>query len=300
MAKKEKGMKKLGGTFVVMVTPFLENEDLDEKGLRQNIEWFIQEGIHGVICNGSTSEFANLSKEERKRVIDITVNQVKGRVPVMSGTAAHSTRETIEMTAYAHKAGCDAVLLVPPYYGGPNQDEIYEYYKDVARAVPTQIMVYNNPYTSGVDIQPKTVARIAEFENIPYIKESSADIRRIHEIIMLCGDKIDVWCGWEDLAYESLVMGCKGWVCPTANIIPRMTVELFDLVQKRRYDEAQKLYYRMLPLLIYLEASQLGAKTKEAMNMIGRRGGKPRKPFLPLSEGQKPELRKILKDLGVL
>ena len=293
-------MKKLKGTFAVMVTPFKENEDLDEKGLRENIGWYIKEGIHGVICNGSTSEFANLFKEERKRAIDITVDEVKGRVPVMSGTAAHSTRETIEMTAYALKAGCDAVLLVPPYYGGPNQEEIYEYYREVAEAVPIQIMVYNNPYTSGVDIQPKTVALIAEIENIPYVKESSADIRRIHEIILLCGDKIDVWCGWEDLAYESLLLGCKGWVCPTSNIIPRMTVQLFNLVQTKRIREAERLYYKMLPLLMYLEAGQLGAKIKEAMNMLGRCGGKPRKPFLPLSKEQKPELRKILKDLGVL
>ena len=293
-------MKKLRGTFVVMVTPFTENEDLDEKALRQNIDWYIQEGIHGVICNGSTSEFSNLSKEERKRVVDITVDQAKGRVPVMSGTAAHSTRETIEMTAYAKKAGCNAVLLVPPYYGLPSQDEIYEYYKDVAKAVPIQIMVYNNPYTSGVDVLPKTVARLTAFENIPYIKESSADIRRIHEIIMLCGDKIDVWCGWEDLAYESLMMGCKGWVCPTANIVPKMTVDLFNLVQAKKLPEAEKLYYKLLPLLIYLEAGKLGAKAKEAMNILGKRGGKPRRPFLPLTEAEKPECRKILKDLAVL
>jgi len=218
----------------------------------------------------------------------------------MSGTAAHSTRETIEMTTYAKKAGCDGVLLVPPYYGLPNQDEIYEYYKDVAKAVPIQIMMYNNPYTSGVDVLPKTVARLAAFENIPYIKESSADIRRIHEIMMLCGDKIDVWCGWEDLAYESLFMGCKGWVCPTSNIVPKMTVDLFNLVQAKKFAEAEKLYYKLLPLLISLESSQLGAKIKEAMNMLGKKGGKPRKPFLPLADAQKPELKKILKDLGVL
>jgi len=293
-------MKKLKGTFVVMVTPFKQNEDLDEKGLCENIGWYIKEGIHGVICNGSTSEFANLSKEERKCVIDITVEAVKGRVPVMSGTAAHSTRETVEMTAYAQKAGCDAVLLVPPYYGGPNQEEIYEYYREVAAAVPIQIMVYNNPYTSGVDIQPRTISRIAEIDNIPYVKESSGDIRRIHEIISLCGSKIDVWCGWEDLAYESLMLGCKGWVCPTSNIIPKLTVQLFALVQAKRMHDAEKLYYKMLPLLMYLETGQLGAKVKAAMNLLGRCGGKPRKPFLPLSNQQKPELQRILDDLGVL
>ncbi len=293
-------IKKLKGPFVVMVTPFTDDQDLDEKGLRKNIAWYVQEGIHGVVCNGSTSEFANLSKEERKQAIDITVDEVKGRVPVMSGTAAHSTRETIEMTAYAEKAGCDAALLVPPYYGGPNQDEIFEYYREVAVAVPIQIMVYNNPYTSGVDIQPSTIARIAEINNISYVKESSGDVRRIHEIILLCGGKIDVWCGWEDLAYESLLMGCKGWVCPTSNIVPRMTVELFDLVQSGKVQDAEKLYYRMLPLLRYLEAGQLGAKVKAAMNLLGHCGGKPRKPFLPLSKEEEPALQTILKDLRVL
>jgi 4-hydroxy-tetrahydrodipicolinate synthase len=293
-------MKKLKGTFVVMVTPFTDNEALDEKGLRQNIGWYITEGIHGVICNGSTSEFANLSKEERKQVIDIVVDEVRGRVPVMSGTAAHSTRETIEMTAYAHKAGCAAVLIVPPYYGGPNQDEIFEYYREVAEAVPTQIMVYNNPFTSGVDIRPKTIARIAEIDNVPYVKESSSDIRRIHEIVQLCGQNIDVWCGWEDLAYESLILGCKGWVCPTSNIVPRMTVQLFNLVQAKKLREAERLYYKLLPLLMYLEAGQLGAKVKAAMNLLGRCGGKPRKPFLPLSKEDEPALQTILKHLRVL
>ncbi len=293
-------MKKLKGTFVVMVTPFTDTEDVDEKGLRENIAWYLQEGIQGVICNGSTSEFASLAKEERKRIIDVTVDAVQGKVPVMSGTAAHSTRETIEMTAYAHQAGCAAVLLVPPYYGGPNQDEIVEYYREVAAAVPTQIMVYNNPYTSGVDIQSATIARIAEIANVPYVKESSADIRRIHEIIMQCGDKIDVWCGWEDLAFESLILGCKGWVCPTSNIIPRLTVQLFDLVQAQKLREAEKLYYKLLPLLRFLEAGQLGAKVKAGMDLLGHCGGRPRKPFLPLSKEQKAELRKILKDLGVL
>ena len=126
--------------------------------------------------------------------------------------------------------------------GAPIKMKFIEYYKGITGAVPIQIMVYNNPYTSGVDIQPKTAARIAELENVKYFKESSADIRRIHEIKMLCGNKMDVWCGWEDLAYESLVMGCPGWVCPTANVIPRMTVRLFDLVQAQKIPERRKSF----------------------------------------------------------
>jgi len=293
-------MKKLRGTMVVMVTPFTKNDQVDEKGLRENIDWYISEGIHGLICTGSTSEFANLSVEEHKKVIDISVEQAKDRVPVMAGTACNSTKATIEMTKYAYDAGADAALIVSPFYGLPNQEELYTHFKAVADNVPIQVMLYNNPWYSGADMLPSTVARLAEIDNILYIKESTADIRRVHEIQRLCREKINVWCGWDDLALESLLMGCGGWVCPTANFLPKMCAQLFDLVQAKNYTKARDVYFKLLPLLNYLESGQLLAKTKEAMNMIGQNGTKPRKPFLPLPANQKPELRKMLKEVGLL
>ncbi|MFQ5485322.1 MAG: dihydrodipicolinate synthase family protein, partial [Desulfobacterales bacterium] len=125
-------MEKLRGSFTVMVTPFSEDERLDETGLRKNIDWYIDEGIHGVICLGSTGEFANLSIAERKRVIDITADQVDGRIPMIAGTSANTTREAIEMTKYAENAGADAVLIVAPFYGLPTQEDLYEHYRSIA------------------------------------------------------------------------------------------------------------------------------------------------------------------------
>lgn len=293
-------MKKLQGAFTVMVTPFEDDEQLDEKGLRANIDWYIGQGIHGVICLGSTGEFANLSKQERRRVIDITVEQVGGRVPVIAGTAANATRETIEMTQYAANAGVDSAIIVAPFYGLPTQQDLYEHYRAVAESVAIPIMAYNNPGFSGVDMLPPLIERLAAIDNIVYLKESTGDIKRVHEIMHRCGNRIDVWCGWDDLIYECLLLGCGGWVAPVANFMPRAAAELFTLVDKEKYREAKALFFKMLPVLSYLEAGQLLAKAKAAMNIIGLAGGKPRRPFLPISETQHEELRRRLNATGLL
>jgi 4-hydroxy-tetrahydrodipicolinate synthase len=293
-------MKKLKGTFTVMVTPFTEDEQLDEKGFRENIDWYIEEGIHGVICLGSTGEFASLSIEERRLVIDLTVDQVKGRVPIIAGTAANSTRETIAMTKYAKDAGADAALIVAPFYGLPTQDDLYGHYKTISENVAMQIMVYNNPGFSGVDMLPPLIERLAAIDNILYVKESTGDIKRVHELLQRCGDNIDIWCGWDDLVYEFFLLSCRGWVAPIANFMPGAAAELFTLVEEKTYDKAKALFFKMLPLLNHLEAGQLLAKVKEAMNLIGKAGGKPRKPFLPITEEQKSELRTMLSAVGLV
>jgi 4-hydroxy-tetrahydrodipicolinate synthase len=293
-------MNKLKGTFTVMVTPFTEDEQLDEKGFRGNIDWYIEQGIHGVICLGSTGEFASLLIEERRHIIDLTVDQVKGRVPIIAGTAANSTRETIAMTKYAQDAGADAALIVAPFYGLPTQDDLYGHYKSISENVSIPIMVYNNPGFSGVDMLPPLVERLAAIDNILYVKESTGDIKRVHELLQRCGDNIDIWCGWDDLVYEFFLLSCRGWVAPIANFMPGAAAELFTLVEQKAYDKAKALFFKMLPLLNHLEAGQLLAKVKEAMNLIGKAGGKPRKPFLPITEEQKSELRTMLSAVGLV
>jgi 4-hydroxy-tetrahydrodipicolinate synthase len=292
-------MKELKGTMVVMVTPFTEDDQVDEQGFRKNIDWYISEGVHGLICNGSTSEFANMNREELYRCMDITVDQVGGRVPVMVGTAANTTKDTIEITQKAQDAGADAAMIVNSFYGLPDQEEMYQHIKAVADNTDINIMLYNNPWFSGVDMQPETVVRLAENESVKYIKESTADVRRVHEIQRQCGDKIEVWCGWEDLAYECFLMDCGGWVCPTANFLPAWCADLFNLTQAKKNEEAKELYFKLLPFLNYLEAGNFLSKVKAAMNILGRNGGIPRRPFLPLNADQMGGLKKMLKDAGV-
>ncbi|MCF8109042.1 MAG: 4-hydroxy-tetrahydrodipicolinate synthase [Desulfohalobiaceae bacterium] len=293
-------MKKLHGMMTVLITPFTSNDEFNEKGFRENIDWLISEGVHGLIATGSTSEFASLSDQELKQVIRVTVEQASGRVPVMAGTAANSTKATIERTKYAQSVGADAALIVPPFYGLPSQKELFEHYKSVSQNVDIQIMLYNNPWFSGVDMSPETIAGLAEFPTIQYVKESSADMRRVHEIQHLGGDNIEVWCGWDDLALECFLMGCSGWVCPTSNFLPKFCAELFERAEERNYESAREMYFRLLPFLQYLESGQLVAKAKEALNLIGKAGGVPRRPFLPLTSEQKAELKTMLESIGAI
>jgi len=201
---------------------------------------------------------------------------------IIAGTAANSTREAIEMTRYAKDAGANAVIIVAPFYGLPAQEELYQHYRVISDEVDIPIMIYNNPWYTGVDMMPSLVERLSAIDNISYVKESSADIKRVHEIMQRCGDSIDVWCGWDDLAYECFFLGCV------------------TLVEKKEYEKAKALYFEMLPLLNYIESGQLLGKVKEAMNVMGRTGGKPRRPFLPLTDAQKAELQKMLKEVGLI
>jgi 4-hydroxy-tetrahydrodipicolinate synthase len=204
------------------------------------------------------------------------------------------------MTRYAEDAGVDAAIIVAPFYGLPTQEDLYEHYKSISENTAIPIMVYNNPGFSGIDMLPPLIERLAAIDNILYLKESTGDIKRVHEIMRRCGDSIDVWCGWDDLAYECLFLGCGGWVAPIANFMPKTSTELFTLVESKEYEKAKMLFFKILPLLSYLEEGQLLAKVKEAMNMIGRTGGKPRKPFLPIAEGQRSQLRGMLNEVGLL
>ncbi len=294
-------MKRPYGAMVVMATPFNASGSLDEKGYRANIDWYIANGIHGVICTGSTSEFASLSRDELKKAIEVTVDQVAGRVPVMAGTAAVTTRDTLEMTRFAAKAGVDTALIVGPYYGGPNQEELALHFVTVAEGAGLPIMLYNNPGLSGVDLLPETVAAIAEqCDNVTFIKETSGDFKRVHEIQNLTRGTVEVWCGWEDLALEFLLMGAGGWVAPTANFAPTLCARLFEQVRGGQLAEARKTYDTLLPLLQFLEEGRFLAKCKAALDLLGLAGGKPRLPFLPVDDEARQRLAGLMRAAGLL
>jgi 4-hydroxy-tetrahydrodipicolinate synthase len=278
--------KKWSGVYVVVCTPFTENGDVDEGTLRRHIRFLLDAGVHGVIPTGSTSEFASLSEAERKRIADITLDEVRGKVPVVAGTAAVSTRDTIMYSQYAEAAGADGVMIVPPYYCHPTEREIYHHYKAVAESIHLPIMVYNNPWTSGVDMQPALLQRLAEIENVAYVKESSGDMRRVSEIQRLCGDRLTVFCGADNLALEMFAVGIQGWVAAPANAIPRQCVRLYELAAvKKDLDQARELYLKMLPYFTALESGQFVQYVKASLEILGKPIGAPRRPLLrPVEE----------------
>lgn len=291
-------MKKFEGTFVVMVTPFTQKEELDLDAYRKNIDFYIKNGVHGVIVGGSTGEFASLSIQEHKKIMEIVVDHVNSRVPCISGTAACSTRTVIELTQYAKDVGIDGALIVPPFYSKPREKEIYGHYKTIAEAVDLPIMLYNNPWTSKVDMMPDLVAKLAEIDNISYIKESSSDITRIMRILELTDRKLTIFCGADNLALESFLMGAKGWVCVSANIFPKHTSRLYELVKENKIEEAKKLYISLYPLCSWLEETGLFAQgAKAGLEIMGMKAGPTRKPLIPCTDEEKQGLKNIIKKI---
>ncbi|SIT71815.1 4-hydroxy-tetrahydrodipicolinate synthase [Edaphobacillus lindanitolerans] len=292
-------MKKLEGAFPVLVTPMNEDETVNYEGFAQNIEKFIVEGVAGLCINGSTGEFVSLTKEERFKLAETGVKQVAGRVPLIIGTAAETTKDAIEYTKQAEKAGADAALLINSYYAHPKEDEIYAHFKAVAESVSIPVMIYNNPFTSGVDISTETILKVGrDVDNITHIKESSGDIRKARDIARQGKGDLKVFCGSEDLAIESLLVGATGWISVSGNIAPRLVTDLYNAVQEGNLDKAWELYDRLLPLCEFLEGSGKYVQiAKRAMELKGWSGGPCRLPRLPLSAEEDARLKELMDSL---
>jgi 4-hydroxy-tetrahydrodipicolinate synthase len=288
-------MQKFEGTYVVIITPFTKNDELDLEGLENNIEYYIENGVHGIAAGGSTGEFATLTLKEHKKLMKTVVDKVNDRVPVIAGTASCSTSRVIELNKYAKDVGVDGTLIVPPFYSKIKDDEIYEHYKSISDAVDLPIMIYNNPFTSKIDMSPEFLAKLTEIDAVKYVKESSGDISRIWRIRELTGDDMTIFIGSDNLALESFLMGAKGWICVAANIFPKQASKLYELAKDGKFEKARKLYSVLLPLCNFLEETgKFTQVAKYGLEVLGQRGGPPRAPFLPLNEGLKKETDKIM------
>ncbi len=288
------------GVLPAVVTPF-RNGEVDEESLRQLIEFQIEDGVHGIVPCGTTGESATLSHEEHDRVVEIAVDQVKGRVPVVAGTGSNNTVEAIRLTAHAKDAGADGVLMISPYYNKPTQEGLYQHYKKVAEEVNIPIVVYNIPGRTAVNIEPSTFARLAEIDNIVGVKEASGSMKQITEIIRLCGDKLTVVSGEDYLTYPLMSVGGKGVICVVANIVPRDMADLCNLLLAGDFEKGRELYYRLLPLCHAMFYETNPAPVKAALEMMGRiSSGEVRLPLAPMADANREKLRKDLEAYGVI
>ena len=287
-------MPNFRGSYTVMVTPFTEDgAAVDEEALRQFVNWQIDSGAHGLIPLGSTGEFLSQTCNERTRVAEIVINEAKGRVPVLVGTASEWTDESIQYSKDAERLGADGVMIVPPYYASPTEDELFEHYRRIADAISIPIMVYNNPSTSNVDIKPHLLARLSEIDNVSYVKESSGDVGRVSEIRNLCGNRLTVFAGY--FPFESFAAGAQGYVSVCSNIAPKMSADLFTLtVDDGNLADARALNLKLLPLFQALSGDLYVSATKAALNLMGHRVGFPRPPRLPLPANKISTLKKVL------
>lgn len=286
---------KLRGTYAVIPTFFTEGDEVNLGEMKKYIDWLINEGIHGIIVMGSNGEFLNLTDKERKQVVEFVVEHVNNRVPVVAGTAAEWTEKAIYWTNHAQEAGCEAAMIVAPYYSRPSEEETYHHFKTIAENTSISIMVYNNPGTTGIDMSPELIAKLSKIERIDYIKDTTFDSRRIRDILRLTNKEITVFAGI--MAFESLIMGAKGWVSVPANLAPHLSSKLFDLCEEKRYEEAKEVYGQLTPLMHLLEDGDYVQVSKYGLNLQEFDAGKPRAARLELNESKKRALEKIMYDL---
>lgn len=293
--------KKFEGIYVVLVTPFKEDESLDEERLRAHADRVIEEGVDGVIVGGSTGEFASLSEEERKTLIKLVIEHVNGRVPVLAGGMAPSTKETIRWCKFAEDAGADGLMIVSPYYGAQTDEALYQHFKKVAESVNIPIMPYNNTDTSGNDLVPDIIIRLVKEGKINYLKEC-VDTRRMQIIKEACGDKINIFTGVDDLIFQGFVLGAAGCVSGGANVVPRVVKKLYNLIVKENdIRAARELWYKYVPLAALFEAPKVWLPNiKAACEIVGDPVGRCRKPLLPISEEKKRGIRNLLENLGAV
>jgi 4-hydroxy-tetrahydrodipicolinate synthase len=287
-------MKTFRGTYTVMITPFTSGGEIDVAALCAFVDWQIAEGIHGLIPLGSTGEFLSLDDDEKELVAATVIAQAAGRVPVLIGTGAEDTREVVRLSRRAERMGADGVMIIPPFYSTPTDDEIIQHYKTVADAISLPIMVYNNPATANVDLKPALVARLAEIDNCLYIKESTLEVTRVRDIIRLCGERMTVFGGI--LGFESFVEGALGWVAVASNVLPAAMARIFSLVaDDGKIAEARELYLKYLPVIEFVGGQAYVAGTKALLGHMGFAAGGPRPPRLPLPAAQDAAARALVR-----
>ena len=287
------------GSMVAIVTPFSEGR-VDERALGELIEWHISQGTDAIIPCGTTGESATLTYEEHNRVIEFTVSKVAKRVPVIAGTGSNSTDETIMLTRHAREAGADGALLITPYYNKPTQEGLYRHFKAVADDVDIPIVLYNVPGRTSVNMLPATVARCAQIENIVAIKEATANLQQISEVIELSQGKVNVLSGDDFTVLPTLAVGGMGVISVSANCAPADMAALVDAWFAGNVDEARRLHYKLQPLnqAMFFETNPIPVKT--ALGMMGRCSPELRLPLCPMSEANKDRLARVLKEYGLI
>ena len=292
-------MTKIRGAYPVLITPMTQEQEIDWGGVKNNINYFMNQGVEGIVINGSTGEFVSLTNEEKYQMAEVVINEVNGRVPVIVGTAAETTKETIENTKQARNLGADCALVINPYYMKPKEEEIYFHFKSVSDAVDIPIMLYNNPFTSGVDMSTELMLRIGkDCENVTHIKESSGDIRKARDLARHGKGNFEVFCGAEELVMESYFVGATGWISVAGNIVPKLVTDMFNYFQQGEIEKAWEINDRILPLCAFLEGSGKYVQiVKRAMDLLGQAGGPARHPRLGLTPNEDQKLKEILTNL---
>lgn len=258
------------------------------QGLKEHVDWLIQEGVDGIVPTGSVGEYASLSAAERALVVESVIDVANGRVPVVVGSAAPSTQLAAEWVAHAKEAGASGVMALPPINYKPTESEVIAHYEGLSE-VGLPIIAYNNPHDYPTDLKPALLRKLSAIENVVAVKEFSGDIRRVHDIRR--ETDLEVLIGVDDLSMEGGLFGATGWIAGLTNVIPGDSVRMFKLAQQGKLSEANALYQRMLPLFHWDASPRLVQAIKYSLELAGRPVGAARPPRLELTPEEKRAIR---------
>lgn len=291
----------LKGIITPVVTVFDNNENIDEDGFRTIINHLIDHGVYGIFISGGQGEGFSLTNDEKMRLLDIGLETINGRVPVLMGTGAITTRGAVELTQAAHKAGADAVTAITPYFIGPNQDELYDHYCRIIDAADIPVLIYNNPWRTHLNIKPETVARLCEYSpNMAGIKDSSGDLGMTIGYKRLCPNYFKVFIGRDQLIYSALCAGLDGAVAATSNAAIDIVVGIYNEYTAGNLEAAWDYQEKLVPLREFFTQGTFPVVVKEAMALRGLPAGPCRKPVGPISDEKREKLREVLVGMGLI
>jgi 4-hydroxy-tetrahydrodipicolinate synthase len=287
------------GVFTALVTPFHDGQ-LDERALRDAIEFQIAAGVDGVVPCGSTGEAATLSHAEHRRVVEVAVAAARGRIQVLAGTGSNSTSEAIELTRHAKEAGADGALLISPYYNRPTQDGIVAHYTEVARQTAFPLVLYNVPGRTASNLLPATIARLAEVDQIVAVKESCGDLNQIAHVLAAVPSSFCVLSGDDWATLPLLALGGRGVISTASNVAPGEIVDMVRAFRAGDLERARSIHYRLLPLFDVLFCETNPIPVKAAVAMRAGIQDELRLPLTRLSDANRGRLETVLKELGLL
>lgn len=295
-------MSNIHGIFPPMLTMFDEEGNFNEEAQRKHTNFLIENGIHGLIPTGSTGEFIAMTLEERKKVVEVVVDEADGRVPVYAGTGHYSTDFTIELSRHAEQVGADGVMIITPYYLPRSEGEIYEHYRLVSEAIDIPIMLYHNPHFSNVTLTDDFIQRCWEDGIIASVKEGEGEVYRINDLRYRCGENLGIFYGFDQCPLESFMMGADGWVAGTANLLPKEISLIYEYAQVD-IEKAKEQWYRIKPYIDFITNVEDGKwlhLLKAGLEMRGEQKTYPRKPAVSIEDELLNRLRKILEELAVV
>ena len=286
------------GMASAIVTPMTET-GIDYDALGRFVEFQIENGINAIVVMGTTGENATIEHDEQTRVIKFVVDKVTKRVPVIAGTGTNNTEHVLTNTRNACDAGADAVLVVTPYYNKATQNGLYQHFTAVADVSTVPVILYNVPGRTGCNLQPKTVARLADHPNIVAIKEAAGNMAQAVELFALCGDKIDIYSGEDALTVPMMAMGGSGAISVLSNVVPKGAVEMSDAALRGDFETAAKLQCKFLPLINALFSEVNPIPAKAAVSAMGFGADILRLPLTPMEDGTRAKLYEEMRKLGI-